>query len=438
MPFENKIRFKRSESTDATSFAKESNLELGEIALSVNENNPGLYFETVDDKGGSPSVVKLSPVYIGNEQPSGYKSDSDLWFDKDANSGTLKIRVDNNWKNCISVPPATGAQTNKVNEFTAKQQFKEDIEIKSSASIVLEPGANITDKPNNTTVSDINFLRIDNQLTIANDKKIILGGTGQITLGGSSTINVTGDGKSVFKALDAGAITSTGAISGKKISGTSFSSTGAITGTAINGSSLDIRKSGASKAGATITEAGAISGSTITSGGAITGKKINGTAVDIRKENANTAALTIDSAGNIDCKKVEANTLQADEKIISNDCYHQKVNFRLSDTNYLNWNDGDYQTRTFTESTAITFTGTKNDNEYARALIFELNIPDDTVEDEISLTWPENVHFPNGMKYNEVPPIEKGKTHLFVFIAIGNSSFQRFYGTYLTGFNYKK
>jgi hypothetical protein len=63
-----------------------SNLEVGEIGLNTNSNDPGLFFEVNDD-----SVVKIGPTSIGADAPTDTPSKGELWLN--TQDGTLNAGV---------------------------------------------------------------------------------------------------------------------------------------------------------------------------------------------------------------------------------------------------------------------------------------------------------------------------------------------------------
>ncbi len=63
-----------------------SNLEVGEIGLNTNSNDPGLFFEVNDD-----TVVKVGPTSVLPEEPTGVPSRGELWLN--TQDGTLNCGV---------------------------------------------------------------------------------------------------------------------------------------------------------------------------------------------------------------------------------------------------------------------------------------------------------------------------------------------------------
>jgi hypothetical protein len=77
-----------------------SRLGDGELALNTNVTEPGLYFR---DSGGSPGLIKVGPIHVGNTAPNavptGYTSLStgESWLDK-TSTQIFKIYDGTSWQ----------------------------------------------------------------------------------------------------------------------------------------------------------------------------------------------------------------------------------------------------------------------------------------------------------------------------------------------------
>jgi len=80
-----------------------SNLEVGEIGLNTNSNDPGLFFEINDS-----TVVKVGPTSVGPQAPISEPSKGESWYN--TADGTLNVGYENEWKS-IAAPFLGGGGT---------------------------------------------------------------------------------------------------------------------------------------------------------------------------------------------------------------------------------------------------------------------------------------------------------------------------------------